>query len=76
MIAVAGPAVAAPLAQAEEGGPELIVSALPYAAPKPGEVYDKSVTLTTQGTAAVDGVTFRVRLTRGLDFPEQVKGCT
>ncbi|MEV4785900.1 LPXTG cell wall anchor domain-containing protein [Streptomyces tuirus] len=76
VIAVAGPAVAAPVAQAEEGEPELVVSALPSAAPKPGEVYDKSVTLTNKGTAAVDGVTFRVRLTRGLDFPEQVKGCT
>ncbi|MFC8142283.1 LPXTG cell wall anchor domain-containing protein [Streptomyces paradoxus] len=76
VIAVAGPAVAAPLAHAEEGAPELVVSALPSAAPKPGAVYDKSVTLTNKGTAAVDGVTFRVRLTRGLDFPEQVKGCT
>ncbi|MEU3932887.1 LAETG motif-containing sortase-dependent surface protein [Streptomyces sp. NPDC029044] len=76
VIAVAGPAVAAPLAHAEDGTPELVVSALPSAAPQPGEVYDKSVTLTNKGTAAVDGVTFRVRLTRGLDFPEQVKGCT
>ncbi|MFJ5728561.1 LPXTG cell wall anchor domain-containing protein [Streptomyces paradoxus] len=76
VIAVAGPAVAAPLAHAEEGAPELVVSALPSAAPEPGEVYDKPVTLTNKGTAAVDGVTFRVRLTRGLDFPEQVKGCT
>ncbi|MBB4714879.1 hypothetical protein BJ965_004761 [Streptomyces luteogriseus] len=76
VIAVAGPAVAAPLAHAEGGEPELVVSALPSAAPKPGEVYDKSVTLTNKGTATVDGVTFRVRLTRGLDFPEQVKGCT
>jgi LPXTG-motif cell wall-anchored protein len=69
-------AVAAPLAHAEGGEPELVVSALPSATPEPGEVYDKSVTLTNKGTAAVDGVTFRVRLTRGLDFPEQVKGCT
>ncbi|MFI6852595.1 LPXTG cell wall anchor domain-containing protein [Streptomyces sp. NPDC050416] len=76
VIAVAGPAVAAPQAQAEEGAPELVVSALPSATPKPGEVYDKSVTLTNKGTAAADGVTFRVRLTRGLDFPEQVQGCT
>ncbi|WP_246111806.1 LPXTG cell wall anchor domain-containing protein [Streptomyces hawaiiensis] len=76
VIAAAGPAVTAPLAHAEEGAPELVVSALPSAAPKPGEVYDKSVTLTNNGTAAVDGVTFRVRLTRGLDFPEQVAGCT
>ncbi|MFJ7332781.1 LPXTG cell wall anchor domain-containing protein [Streptomyces sp. NPDC101116] len=76
VLAVAGPAVAAPPAHAEEGAPELVVSALPSAAPKPGDVYDRTVTLTNQGTAAVDGVTFRVRLTRGLDFPEQVKGCT
>ncbi|MGV9500757.1 hypothetical protein ACWDQ0_20985 [Streptomyces sp. NPDC003642] len=76
VIAVAGPAVAAPLAYAEEGGPDLVVSTLPAASLKPGEVYDESVTLTNKGTAAVDGVTFRVRLTRGLDFPEQVKGCT
>jgi LPXTG-motif cell wall-anchored protein len=76
VIAVAGPAVAAPQAQADEGAPELVVSALPSGTPEPGEVYDKSVTLTNKGTAAVDGVTFRVRLTRGLDFPEQVQGCT
>jgi LPXTG-motif cell wall-anchored protein len=76
VLAVAGPAVAAPLAHAEGGEPELVVSALPSATPEPGEVYDKSVTLTNKGTAAVDGVAFRVRLTRGLDFPEQVKGCT
>ncbi|MFJ5993536.1 LAETG motif-containing sortase-dependent surface protein [Streptomyces sp. NPDC092370] len=76
VIAVAGPPVAAPLAHAEEGGPELVVSALPSATPKPGEVYDKSVTLTNKGTAAVDGVAFRVRLTRGLDFPEKMAGCT
>ncbi|MFF7893516.1 hypothetical protein ACFZDI_16755 [Streptomyces sp. NPDC007907] len=76
VLAAAGPAVVAPLAHAEEGAPQLVVSALPSATPKPGDVYDKSVTLTNQGTAAVDGVTFRVRLTRGLDFPEHVKGCT
>ncbi|MFJ3440099.1 LAETG motif-containing sortase-dependent surface protein [Streptomyces sp. NPDC086081] len=76
VIAVAGPAAAAPAAYAEEGGPDLVVSTLPAASLKPGEVYDRSVTLTNKGTEAVDGVTFRVRLTRGLDFPEQVKGCT
>ncbi|MFF8672043.1 hypothetical protein [Streptomyces sp. NPDC015242] len=76
VIAVAGPAVAAPPAHAEEGGPDLVVSTLPAASLEPGEVYDESVTLTNKGTAAVDGVTFRVRLTRGLDFPEEVKGCT
>jgi LPXTG-motif cell wall-anchored protein len=76
VIAVTGPAVAAPAAYAEEGGPDLVVSTLPAASLKPGEVYDRSVTLTNKGTAAVDGVTFRVRLTRGLDFPEEVAGCT
>jgi LPXTG-motif cell wall-anchored protein len=77
VIAVTGPAVAAPVAYAEEGGPALVVSALPAAASlKPGAVYDESVTLTNKGRAAVDGVTFRVRLTRGLDFPEEVAGCT
>ncbi|WP_309094155.1 LAETG motif-containing sortase-dependent surface protein [Streptomyces sp.] len=76
VIAVTGPAVAAPAAYAEEGGPDLVVSTLPAASLKPGEVYDRSVTLTNKGAAAVDGVTFRVRLTRGLDFPEEVAGCT
>lgn len=76
VIAVTGPAVAAPAAYAEEGGPDLVVSTLPAASLEPGEVYDRSVTLTNKGAAAVDGVTFRVRLTRGLDFPEEVAGCT
>ena len=76
VLAVAGPAVVAPLAHAEEGAPQVVVSALPSATPEPGDLYDQSVTLTNKGTAAVDGVTFRVRLTRGLDFPGQVKGCT
>ncbi|MEV5429626.1 hypothetical protein [Streptomyces sp. NPDC052701] len=75
-IAAAVPVVAAPVAHAEEAGPALVVSTLPRTALKPGEVYDESVTLTNKGTAAVDGVTFRVRLTRGLDFPEPVEGCT
>ncbi|MFJ8533094.1 LPXTG cell wall anchor domain-containing protein [Streptomyces sp. NPDC093591] len=75
-IAAAVPAVVAPAAHAEEAEPSLVISNLPKASPKPGEVYDESVVITNKGTAAVDGVTFRIRLTRGLDFPESVKGCT
>ncbi|MFI8187215.1 hypothetical protein ACIF8T_00090 [Streptomyces sp. NPDC085946] len=75
-IAAAVPAAVAPVAHAEEGGPALVVSALPRPALAPGDVYDQAVTLTNKGTEAVDGVTFRVRLTRGLDFPEPVEGCS
>ncbi|MFI6492287.1 LPXTG cell wall anchor domain-containing protein [Streptomyces sp. NPDC050564] len=75
-IAAAVPAAAAPVAHAEEAGPDLVISTLPRTAPKPGEVYDESVTLTNNGTVAANGVTFRIRLTRGLDFPEPVEGCT
>ncbi|MFJ7078180.1 hypothetical protein [Streptomyces sp. NPDC098781] len=75
-IAAAVPAVAATSAHAEEGGPALVISSLPSASPKPGEVYDEKVVVTNNGTAAADGVTFRIRLTRGLDFPDQVPGCT
>lgn len=70
------PAVVAPAAHAEEGEPSLVISNLPRTSPKPGEVYDESVVITNKGTAATDGVTFRIRLTRGLDFPEAVEGCT
>ncbi|CAM5648319.1 hypothetical protein SALBM311S_07593 [Streptomyces alboniger] len=52
-----------------------MVSTLPSTSPKPGEVYDEPVTVTNNGTTAADGVTFRIRLTRGLDFPEPVAGC-
>jgi LPXTG-motif cell wall-anchored protein len=75
-IAAALPAVAAPVAHAEDAEPDLVISTLPRTAPKPGDVYDESVTITNRGTAAADGVTFRIRLTRGLDFPEPVEGCT
>ena len=75
-IAAVVPAVVAPVAHAEEGAPDLVISTLPRATPQPGETYDQSVTLTNKGTAAADGVTFRIRLTRGLDFPESVEGCT
>ncbi|GAA4073883.1 LPXTG cell wall anchor domain-containing protein [Streptomyces shaanxiensis] len=75
-IAAAVPVAAAPAAQAEEGQPSLVISNLPPTSPKPGEVYDESVVVTNKGTAAANGITFRVRLTRGLDFPENVQGCT
>ncbi|WP_128428817.1 LPXTG cell wall anchor domain-containing protein [Streptomyces cyaneus] len=75
-IAAAVPTVVAPAAYAEEGEPSLVISNLPRTSPKPGEVYDESVVITNKGTAAADGVTFRIRLTRGLDFPESVAGCT
>ncbi|NUP14643.1 MAG: LPXTG cell wall anchor domain-containing protein [Streptomyces sp.] len=70
------PVVAAPAAYAEEGKPSLVISELPRTSPKPGEVYDRKVVVTNNGTAPADGLTFRVRLTRGLDFPEAVQGCT
>ncbi|MFE9019191.1 hypothetical protein ACFYNL_11560 [Streptomyces sp. NPDC007808] len=76
-MAAAVPVVAAPAASAEESaGPSLVVSNLPRTSPKPGDVYDESVVITNKGTAVADGVTFRIRLTRGLDFPEPVAGCT
>ncbi|MCM1969885.1 MULTISPECIES: hypothetical protein [Streptomyces] len=74
--AAAVPAAVAPAAHAEESAPELTVSTLPTASPKPGELYDQQVTVTNHGTAPADGVTFRIRLTRGLDFPEQAGNCT
>jgi len=75
-IAAAVPVLAAPSAYAEEGAADLVISELPETSPKPGEVYDENVVVTNKGTAAADGLTFRVRLTRGLDFPSQVPGCT
>jgi hypothetical protein len=70
------PVVGASSAYADQGEPSLVVSTLPTASPEPGEVYDKSVVVTNNGTAAADGFTFGVRLSRGLDFPEAVPGCT
>ncbi|MFD5518343.1 LPXTG cell wall anchor domain-containing protein [Streptomyces sp. NPDC127066] len=74
--AAAVPAFAAAPAYAEPGEASLEMSTLPSASPKPGDVYDKNVVITNKGTAAADGFTFQVRLTRGLDFPEEAKGCT
>lgn len=75
-IAAAVPAVAASSAHAAEGEPSLVISTLPSTSPKPGEVYDENVVVSNKGTAAADGITFRIRLTQGLDFPEPVAGCT
>ncbi|MET9829765.1 LPXTG cell wall anchor domain-containing protein [Streptomyces sp. NPDC006385] len=74
-IVAAVPVATAPVASAEEAEPSLVVSNLPRTSPKPGDVYDESVVITNKGAAAADGVTFRIRLTRGLDFPEPVAGC-
>lgn len=74
--AAAVPVLSAAPAYADPGEASLEISTLPSASPKPGDVYDKNVVITNKGTAAADGFTFRVRLTRGLDFPEDVKGCT
>lgn len=75
VIGVGVPALAAPVAHADDAEPDLVVSALPTATPKPGETYDQPVTVTNNGTAAASDVTFRVRLTRGLDFTAPEKGC-
>ncbi|WP_225823598.1 hypothetical protein [Streptomyces naphthomycinicus] len=75
-IGIGIPAFAVPVAHADDLAADLVISTLPTASPKPGEVYDNSVTVTNKGTAPADGITFRIRLTRGLDFPDQVAGCT
>ncbi|MFI6566043.1 CARDB domain-containing protein [Streptomyces sp. NPDC050534] len=76
VIGVGVPAMAAPASHADEAQPDLVVSSLPTSSPKPGETYDQAVTITNNGTAAASDVTFRVRLTRGLDFTAPEKGCT
>ncbi|MES9524470.1 hypothetical protein [Streptomyces capoamus] len=75
-IGIGVPALAVPVAHAEALAPDLVISTLPTASPKPGELYDHAVTVTNKGTGPAAHVTFRIRLTRGLDFPDQVKGCT
>ncbi|GGJ83120.1 hypothetical protein GCM10011583_13490 [Streptomyces camponoticapitis] len=76
-VATALPIALAPGAYADEPiAPELTVSELSGNQLRPGEVRTDSVTLTNNGTAATDGVTFRLRLTRGLAFTEPVDGCT
>ncbi len=64
-------------APGDAGQPNLVVSELSTTATLvPGEVSHGSVTLTNNGTSPADGVVFRMRLTRGLDFPEHMAGCT
>ncbi|MBY8340972.1 hypothetical protein JYK17_13115 [Streptomyces sp. KC 17012] len=75
VIGVGVPAMSAPVAHADEAAPDLVVSALPAATPKPGQTYDQPVTVTNNGNAAASDVTFRVRLTRGLDFTPPEEGC-
>ncbi|MFF2651240.1 LAETG motif-containing sortase-dependent surface protein [Streptomyces sp. NPDC058045] len=68
----------APSAAAEpaEDGPDLIVSELQTTDLTLGEANAEQVTITNRGKAAVDGVVFRTRITRGLDFPAHEDGCT
>lgn len=79
-VAAALPLALAPGAYADAPGepatPDLTVSELSGNQLRPGEVRSDSVTLTNNGTVATDGVTFRLRLTRGLAFTAPVDGCT
>ncbi|MEV8604329.1 hypothetical protein AB0465_31170 [Streptomyces griseoviridis] len=75
LIGVALPQAAVPAAHAGTAGPDLVVSALPTATPKPGESYDRAVTVTNRGTAPATDVTFRIRLTRGLAFTDTAADC-
>lgn len=56
--------------------PDLVVSELPAATLQPGEVRHDTVTVTNNGTAPADGISFRIHLTRGLAFPGSGSGCT
>lgn len=56
--------------------PNLVVSELPAVTLQPGEVRHDTVTVTNDGTAPADGIVFRIRLTRGLAFPDSGGGCT
>lgn len=81
-VAAALPLAFAPSSYAGAGAadepiaPDLTVSELSGNQLSPGEVRRDSVTLTNNGTVATDGVTFRLRLTRGLAFTAPVDGCT
>ncbi|MFI6346723.1 hypothetical protein [Streptomyces sp. NPDC050560] len=75
--AVAVPlAVLAPLAQGAEGTPDLVWSPLTDDGFEPGTVHHQSVTITNEGTATARDIVFRTTLTRGLDFPGPVAGCS
>ncbi|WP_405776863.1 LPXTG cell wall anchor domain-containing protein [Streptomyces sp. NBC_00859] len=69
----------APAVQAhadDAAAPALVVSELSSDPWKPGEVRTDSLTFTNQGDAPADGVTMRLRITRGLAFPDNAAGCT
>ncbi|WP_406153643.1 LPXTG cell wall anchor domain-containing protein [Streptomyces sp. NBC_01023] len=80
--AVAAALLAAALAPAvqahadDAAAPALVVSELSSDPWKPGEVRTDALTFTNQGDAPADGVTMRLRITRGLAFPEHAAGCT
>ncbi|MFJ3709273.1 hypothetical protein [Streptomyces sp. NPDC090053] len=68
----------APAAQAHADGtaPALVVSELSSDPWQPGTVREDSLTFTNQGDAPADGLTMRLRITRGIEFPEHAAGCT
>ncbi|MET9530236.1 MULTISPECIES: hypothetical protein [unclassified Streptomyces] len=69
----------APAVQAhadDAAAPALVVSELSSDPWTPGEVRTDSLTFTNQGDAPADGVTVRLRITRGLAFPGHAAGCT
>ena len=77
-LAAAAPVLAlTPATQAvgESGEPVLLVTELPAVSPKPGEVRRDKVTLSNNGTGPAKDIAFRIRLTRGLAFPERKPGC-
>ncbi|WP_328319805.1 LAETG motif-containing sortase-dependent surface protein [Streptomyces sp. NBC_00388] len=82
MSAVAASLLAVALAPAvqahadDAAAPALVVSELSSDPWKPGEVRNDSLTFTNQGDAPADGVTVRLRITRGLSFPDHAAGCT
>ncbi|MEV8567866.1 hypothetical protein AB0436_20200 [Streptomyces sp. NPDC051322] len=63
-------------AHADEPRPALVVSELSSEPWQPGTLREDSLTFTNQGTAPTDGLTMRLRITRGLEFPEHAPGCT
>lgn len=55
-------------AHADETGPALVVSELSSDPWTPGEIREDALTFTNQGTAPANGVTMRLRITRGVEF--------
>ncbi|GGO80962.1 LPXTG cell wall anchor domain-containing protein [Wenjunlia tyrosinilytica] len=62
-------------AGADEGVPDLAVSALVDADVKLGSTQVNRFTVTNHGTAAADGLVVRIRTTPGLKYTERLEGC-